>query len=225
MQKEVKEIVAQLLAAFNKSANKAQAIKMEAYMRNQFEFFGLQKEVRAELSKPFIQQLANSSEKNMEDIVKFLWSQPQRECHYVAMEYLMKVHRKWNRETLTLFEWMIDNKSWWDTVDAIASNMVGKLLQRYPDLIWPSIERWDAHPSFWFHRTTLIFQLKYAANTDKFLLFAQCEKYISSKEFFIQKAVGWSLRQYSKFNPTDVQKFVDQHTLSTVSLREAKKYL
>jgi 3-methyladenine DNA glycosylase AlkD len=71
----------------------------------------------------------------------------------------------------------------------------------------------------------MIFQLKYAAKTDQYLLFAQCEKYVHSKEFFIQKALGWSLRQYSKFNPEAVRKFVQDHQLSTVSLREAKKYL
>jgi 3-methyladenine DNA glycosylase AlkD len=67
--------------------------------------------------------------------------------------------------------------------------------------------------------------LKFGAKTDQHLLFMQCEKHLSSKEFFMQKAVGWALRQYSKFNADSVRKFVDAHQLSTVSLREAKKYL
>jgi 3-methyladenine DNA glycosylase AlkD len=194
-------------------------------MRNLFDFYGLQKDKRAVLASPFLNALVNSSEESIDEVVKFLWKQPQRECQYVAMEYIFKMHKKWTPATLSLFEFMIAEKSWWDTVDFIASSLVGKLLEKYPELILSSVERWDADKSFWFHRTTMIFQLKYAAKTDQYLLFAQCEKYVHSKEFFIQKALGWSLRQYSKFNPEAVRKFVQDHHLSTVSLREAKKYL
>mgnify|MGYP003336025475 CR=1 FL=1 len=225
MQKQTKATLEKLVDTFQKNADAYQAERMKAYMRNLFDFYGLQKDKRAELATPFLKELINSSEENINEVVKFLWKQPQRECQYVAMEYIFKMHKKWTPETLQLFEYMIEEKSWWDTVDFIASSLVGKLLQKYPELIFSSIERWDAHKSFWFHRTTMIFQLKYAAKTDEYLLFAQCEKYLPSKEFFIQKALGWSLRQYSKFNPEGVRKFVNNHQLSTVSLREAKKYL
>jgi 3-methyladenine DNA glycosylase AlkD len=151
-----------------------------------FDFYGLQKDKRAEIARPFLKELVKSSEDNIDEIVMFLWKQPQRECQYVAMEYIMKVHKKWTPATLSLFEFMIAEKSWWDTVDFIASSLVGKLLQKYPELILSSVERWDADKSFWFHRTTMIFQLKYAAKTDQYLLFAQCEKYVHSKEFFMQ---------------------------------------
>jgi len=225
MKKETKATLEGLLLAFQENANAYQAERMKAYMRNLFDFYGLQKDKRAALANPFLKALINSSEENINEVVKFLWKQPQRECQYVAMEYIFKMHKKWSPETLQLFEYMIAEKSWWDTVDFIASSLVGKLLQKYPELILSSVERWDADKSFWFHRTTMIFQLKYAANTDQYLLFVQCEKYVHSKEFFIQKALGWSLRQYSKFNPEAVRKFVQDHQLSTVSLREAKKYL
>lgn len=225
MKKETRATLENLVLAFQKNANPYQAQRMKAYMRNLFEFYGLQKDKRSELASPFLKELIESSEENRDEIVKFLWNQPQRECQYVAMEYISKVHKKWTPATLSLFEYMIEEKSWWDTVDFVASSLVGKLLQLYPQLIIPSIEKWDNENLFWFHRTTLIFQLKYGAKTDQHLLFVQCEKYLHSKDFFMQKAVGWALRQYSKSNADAVRKFVDAHQLSTVSLREAKKYL
>jgi 3-methyladenine DNA glycosylase AlkD len=225
MKKETRTVIENLLLTFQKNADAYQAERMKAYMRNLFDFYGLQKDKRAVLASPFLNALVNSSEESIDEVVKFLWKQPQRECQYVAMEYIFKMHKKWTPATLSLFEFMIAEKSWWDTVDFIASSLVGKLLEKYPELILSSVERWDADKSFWFHRTTMIFQLKYAAKTDQYLLFAQCEKYVHSKEFFIQKALGWSLRQYSKFNADAVRNFVDAHQLSTVSLREAKKYL
>jgi 3-methyladenine DNA glycosylase AlkD len=225
MKKETRAILENLLSAFQKNADAYQAERMKAYMRNLFDFYGLQKDKRAELANPFLKELVALPEENIDDIVKFLWMQPHRECQYVAMEYIMKVHKKWTPETLSLFEYMIAEKSWWDTVDFVASSLVGKLFKKFPQLIMPSVEKWDDENLFWFHRTTLIFQLKYGAKTDQHLLLVQCEKYLSSKEFFMQKDVGWALRQYSKFNAEAVRKFVDAHQLSTVSLREAKKYL
>ena len=225
MKKETRATLENLVLVFQKNADNYQAERMKAYMRNLFDFYGLQKDKRAELSSPFLKELINSSDENINEVVKFLWKQPHRECQYVAMEYIFKMHKKWTPDTLHLFEYMLAQKSWWDTVDFIASTLIGKLLQKYPNLILSSVERWDADKSFWFHRTTLIFQLKYGAKTDQHLLFVQCEKHLSSKEFFMQKAVGWALRQYSKFNADAVRKFVDAHQLSTVSLREAKKYL
>jgi len=225
MKKETRATLENLLLAFENNANPYQAERMKAYMRNLFDFYGLQKDRRVELASPFLKQLVASSDENIPDVVMFLWKQPHRECQYVAMEYIFKMHKEWNPETLELFEYMIAHKSWWDTVDFIASSLIGKLFQKYPQLIMPSIEKWDGENLFWFHRTTLIFQLKYASKTDQHLLFVQCEKYLSSKEFFMQKAVGWSLRQYSKFNADAVRKFVYAHQLSAISLREAKKYL
>jgi len=225
MKKETRATLENLLLAFENNANPYQAERMKAYMRNLFDFYGLQKDRRVELASPFLKQLVASSDENIPYVVMFLWKQPHRECQYVAMEYIFKMHKEWNPETLELFEYMIAHKSWWDTVDFIASSLIGKLFQKYPQLIMPSIEKWDGENLFWFHRTTLIFQLKYASKTDQHLLFVQCEKYLSSKEFFMQKAVGWSLRQYSKFNADAVRKFVYAHQLSAISLREAKKYL
>ena len=225
MKKETKATLENLLLAFENNANPYQAERMKAYMRNLFDFYGLQKDRRAELASPFLKALVASSDENINDVVMFLWKQPHRECQYIAMEYIFKMHKEWNPGTLELFEYMIAQKSWWDTVDFIASSLIGKLFQKYPQLIMPTIEKWDGENLFWFHRTTLIFQLKYAAKTDQHLLFVQCEKYLSSKEFFMQKAVGWALRQYSKFNADAVREFVYAHQLSAISLREAKKYL
>ena len=225
MTKEVKAILVALITEMESNANMYQATRMKAYMRDRYEFFGLQKNVRAEIYKPFLAQLWKVKDVDIESVVKLLWEHPCRECQYVAMEYIAKTSKQWTPETLSLFEYMITEKSWWDTVDMVASTFVGKLFQKYPELIKPAIKKWNAQNDFWLHRTSIIFQLKYADKTDEQLLYTQCEKYIESKEFFLQKAIGWALRQHSKFQPTSVRNFVANHKLSTVSLREAKKYI
>ena len=73
--------------------------------------------------------------------------------------------------------------------------------------------------------TCIIFQLKDGDNTDQKLLFELCAKYSKEKEFFIRKAIGWALRQYSKYNPKAVAGFIQKQKLSPLSVKEGSKYL
>lgn len=219
------KIIADLLLAYESNANRTKAFEMKAYMRNRYEFFGLPMPLRRKIALTFMKQLLAIKDDHFEEIIRTLWNHPNREVHYFAMEYAFKAKKMWTKDSIQIFEWMITTNSWWDTVDYIASNLIGNFFTKYPDLIKPTIQRWNNSDNFWLHRVTLIFQLKYGAKTDADLLFRQCKKYANSEEFFIRKAIGWALRQYSKFNPKDVSKFIQSNKLSTLSVKEGSKYI
>jgi 3-methyladenine DNA glycosylase AlkD len=219
------KIINELREEFVSQADVDRAEAMKKYMRDQFDFFGVPKPIAALMSKPFQKQLLLLKEDVMSHVVHDLWKRPQRDFQYFAMEYAYKSHKTWNENHLELFEWMVIHKSWWDTVDFIASNLFGKLFQKFPHLIEPSINRWNAGDNFWLHRTSIIFQLKYGIKTDQKLLFTQCKRFAPEKEFFIRKAIGWSLRQYSKFNPDAVRNFIENTRLSPLSMKEGLKYI
>ena len=106
----------------------------------------------------------------------------------------------------------------------IASNLVGNLFQKYPHLIPAYVSKWEKSDNMWLVRTAIIFQLKYKNDTDFKLLKRVIERHLSSKEFFIQKAIGWALRQYAKFEPELVQEYVKRTDLKPLSRREALKH-
>ena len=220
-----KEIIADLLLAYESNANHTKAFQMKAYMRDRYEFFGLPMPLRRKIALTFMKQLLALKENHFEEIVRTLWNHPCREVHYFAMEYAFKAKKLWTKDSIQIFEWMITKNSWWDTVDYIASNLIGNFFINYPDLIKPNIQHWNNSDDFWLHRVTLIFQLKYGAKTDQELLFKQCKKYADVEEFFIRKAIGWALRQYSKFNPDAVREFIQSNQLSPLSVKEASKYI
>jgi len=143
---------------------------------------------------------------------------------YAGMEVLFRQRKKSSAESIGLLEWMITRKSWWDTVDYIAPNLVGNLFIAFPELRDETIENWMKSGNFWLQRSCLLFQLKYKANTDSGLLFNLCTRLAGEKEFFIRKAIGWSLREYAKTNPEAVKSFVDRTELSGLSKREALKH-
>src|SRR5690606_30371199 len=119
----------------------------------------------------------------------------------------------------------IVNQSWWDTVDAIATHCVGQYLQNYPELKEEYNAKWILSDNMWLNRTAIIFQLKYKEQTNFELLKNNIRHFAGEKEFFIKKAIGWALREYSKTNPSAIIKFLDENDLQQLSIREASKYL
>jgi 3-methyladenine DNA glycosylase AlkD len=122
---------------------------------------------------------------------------------------------------LNLYEELITQKSWWDTVDALAAWQVGDYFKKYPDQIIPYTNKWMDSGNMWLQRTCLIFQLKYKEETDFELLKSLIIPLSDSKEFFIQKAIGWALREYSKLFPQRVMDFASNQPMAKLSYREA----
>ncbi|MFQ4138397.1 DNA alkylation repair protein [Nodosilinea sp. PGN35] len=214
-----------LRAHFEQQANPTQALPMRKYMRNQFEFLGIKGPIQKALVKQFIAEHGLPAADHLEGIVRELWCWPEREYQYVALALLEKQQKQLTPDTIPLLQHLITTKSWWDTVDSIASHNVGQLLKQYPSCREVAIAPWRRAENLWLRRATLLFQLSYKAETDRALLFSLVEQNSDSKEFFIQKAIGWALREYSKVEPGAVQVFVAETPLAALSRREALKWL
>jgi 3-methyladenine DNA glycosylase AlkD len=201
------------------------AIKMKAYMRDQFAFYGVMAQQRKEIERPFFAKENRPKIENLESIVRTFWNDQHREFQLIAMELVAKYKKELTVEHFEMLEYMITYKSWWDTVDYIAATLVGDLVKRYPKEGYRYFEKWRYSRDMWLVRTTLLFQLKYKDEVDEELLFSIIKENATDKEFFIQKAIGWSLRQYGKYKPENVRWFVENHWLSGLSKREAIKNL
>ncbi|MDG1333924.1 MAG: DNA alkylation repair protein [Crocinitomicaceae bacterium] len=208
-----------------KHANPEKAVNMANYLKNQFDCYGIKTPVRNEIQKEWFKKvkLANL---NHWDITYNLWSQDQREYQYIAIDLLKKTPAKLIQiEDDKLLEEIITTKSWWDSVDLIASNYVGKYFLKFPEQIEPVIGRWRKSDNMWLNRTCLIFQLKYKEKLDVELLTSLIDEMKLNQEFFIQKAIGWSLRQHSKYDPDSVREYLKTSGLKGLALREASKYI
>jgi len=126
---------------------------------------------------------------------------------------------------LQLAEFMITHKSWWDTVDLVATKIAGTALSASPELIPAYADRWISSENIWLNRSALLFQLKFKKATGTNLLFSYILKCASMHEFFIRKAIGWALREYSKTTPDLVRTFVESQKLSPLSRKETLKIL
>jgi 3-methyladenine DNA glycosylase AlkD len=219
--------LADLHQKFAKHRNSLNAVAMKKYMKGQFEYFGIKSPLRREIITSHIAEMGIPGDDEFESVLYECWSMPEREFQYFAMELAGRVAKKAELCRIDMYVYMAERKSWWDTVDYIASNLVGVHFKQFPDAIIPYTERWMDSENIWLQRVSILFQLKYKNSTDLTLLTRSIDRLSGSKEFFINKAIGWILREYSKTDPGWVTDYVSTHAkqLAPLSKREALKWI
>lgn len=201
------------------------ATGMKRYMRNRFDFLGVKMPVRRTATRPLFRPDRRPDIADLPEITEDLFGRKQREFQYAAVDLLDVYRGELPASFLGLAESLITTKSWWDTVDGLASHLVGDLAARHAAAGRRAINRWRKAGSFWLRRATLIHQLGYKARTDAGLLFEIIRENRPDPEFFIQKAIGWSLRECSKTDADAVVRFVEEEELEGLARREALKWL
>jgi len=219
------EMIHQLRQSLEIQANPEAALAMSKYMKNQFPFFGIKSTQLAEIIQSFLRAHGLPHPDILPKIVINCWSQPEREFQYIGTGFLRRGIRSSQPDLIQTMEELIISKSWWDTVDSIATNSVGPFFQKFPIVRDEYLPVWRNSTNLWLRRTAILFQLNYKKATNFELLTSIVKENLGSKEFFINKAIGWSLREYSKTNPIDVLEFCDKTPLHNLSRREALKWI
>lgn len=213
-----------IIKAFYDNRNEEKSIKMSAYMKNKFPFLGIKKPERATLQKNFIKQCKQTKKIDWNFIYE-LWNLPEREFQYLALDLLIALSKELKKTDIDEIEKLIINKSWWDTVDLLASKLTGSIVSKYSELKETHIINWSNQENIWLIRTAILFQLKYKEKTDTEFLSKIITTNCNTNEFFINKAIGWILREYSKTNKQWVKSFIENNSLSPLSVREGSKYI
>src|SRR5512139_1247477 len=217
--------VTSLKTLFEQHADPVQAAPMKKYMRDQFEYLGIKSPQFKVLMKDFLTANGVPPIQNLDVILRDLWALPQREFQYVAASLLGRSENELPAKFIKPIEYLLVTKSWWDTVDTISGGTVGVHFRRFPEVREKYLAKWRASDNFWLRRATILFQLNYKKETDFPLLCEIICENLDSKEFFINKAIGWSLRQYARVDPEAVRHFVESTPLHPLSKREAMKHL
>ena len=205
-------------------ADNVRALDMSKYMKNKFEFFGVGAPDRNEIWKPYFKE-AKKTKKIDWDFIEICFKHNKRECQYTAAYYLKYMQRFLVEDDIPKLKELVLTKSWWDTVD-ILDKVIGSIIYNNKNL-YPIILEWSKDDNIWLRRVAIDHQLLRKENTDEQLLEKILINNLNHKEFFVNKAIGWALRDYSKTNPQWVRNFIEVHkeNMASLSIREASKYL
>ena len=210
---------------FESLRNEQLAEPMKAYMKHHFPFLGIKSPVRKEALKNYFATHEAPEKPELFTEVWAIYKMNEREYQYVAIALLVKKLKTLTIEDLEFLEKLITEKSWWDSVDSIAPIIVGDIVKRDRVNGEKIILQWSDSDDMWLNRAAILHQLKYKKETHEGILAEIILKHMASKEFFIQKAIGWVLREYAKTNPDFVLQFVASNNLKPLSKREALKHI
>ena len=213
-----------LITDFEENRNELLAESMSKYMQDKFRFLGVRGTTRTEIYKKYFPDTRKT--KNIDwDFVESCWNKEEREFQYVVVYYLKAMQKFLKREDISKLKYLIVTKSWWDTVDLLAK-VVGSLVIRIEGYDQIMLE-WSKDSNIWLKRVAILYQLSLKEKVDEIILDKILVNNLGDNEFFINKAVGWALRDYSKYNPECAREFIKKNkdNMANLSIREASKYI
>lgn len=211
----------QIKNILEENGNPFYAEKQSKYLKNHFQFYGHKAVQWMTIFNNFTKDNGFIGNENISCFIKLCFESEYRELQYIAIEMTQRIYKQWDDQIINELEYMIANKSWWDSVDWIAK-LVGMYFKKFPEQKINYFKKWKISNYMWFNRIAIIFQLHYRQSTDFELIKEAILYHQYSKEFFIRKAGGWALRNYSRYEPKLVLEFVDQNPqLSGLTKREA----
>lgn len=218
------DLIPRLERSFAAARDADRARGMAAYMRDGFSFYGITAPLLREIARDATDGLPTPSQAQLRKVALECWARPEREWQYFACGYLRRHIWAATPSFLPTARRLITTKSWWDTVDSLAVHVVGPLVRTEPKLV-RTMDEWIDSENIWLARTAILHQLAYKPDTDADRLFRYCRLRAADKEFFLRKAIGWALREYSKTDAAAVRRFVRGNELSGLSRREALKWI
>ena len=213
-----------LITDFEENRNELLAESMSKYMQDKFRFLGVRGTTRTEIYKKYFPDARKTKIIDW-DFVESCWNKEEREFQYVVVYYLKAMQKFLKREDISKLKYLIVTKSWWDTVDLLAK-VIGSLVIRIEGYDQIMLE-WSKDSNIWLKRVAILYQLSLKEKVDKQILERILVDNLGDNEFFINKAIGWALRNYSKYNPEWVREFIKKNkdNMASLSIREASKYI
>ena len=213
-----------LITDFEENRNELLAESMSKYMQDKFRFLGVRGATRSEIYKKYFPDARKSKIIDW-DFVESCWNKEEREFQYVVIYYLKAMQKFLKREDISKLKYLIVTKSWWDTVDLLAK-VIGSLVIRIEGYDKIMLE-WSKDSNIWLRRVAILYQLSLKDKVDEIILDKILVNNLGDSEFFINKAIGWALRDYSKYNPEWVREFIKKNkdNMANLSIREASKYI
>ena len=213
-----------LITDFEENRNELLAESMSKYMQDKFRFLGVRGTTRTEIYKKYFPDARKTKIIDW-DFVESCWNKEEREFQYVVVYYLKAMQKFLKREDISRLKYLIVTKSWWDTVDLLAK-VIGSLVIRIEGYDQIMLE-WSKDSNIWLRRVAILYQLSLKDKVDEIILDKILVNNLGDNEFFINKAVGWALRDYSKYNPEWVREFIKKNkdNMANLSIREASKYI
>jgi 3-methyladenine DNA glycosylase AlkD len=195
----------------------------KAYQKSRWEHWGV---ALPKMDAAIKQTLGDLTQQQALSLCRRLWREPVWDLKIVAGRILARKSIERDAKVWSFVTERLADLDGWAVADNLA-NVAWRCLIKDPRRL-DAVEAWIESPHLWTRRAALVFTLPWAkGDRDPERMLGWAARLAEDREWFIQKAIGWWLRELSKRDPERVRRFLEEHErkLTGVAKREATKYL
>ena len=210
----------ELRSLLMRSADKEHAAFHKNYQKSSKEFYGLRAKQITEITNTIFPKKPKLPKEEAKLLVSQLWASDWFEEQASALILLERIQNDLAPSDLPYLKHIISQCEGWAMLDWIATRMLGTLAMNYPEVIYPKVRAWTISKHLWTRRAAILIHVLPAR---KKMLHAEYAlpafaELLHEKEFFIRKAIGWTLREISKHYPEVTFEFLREHQQITSGL-------
>lgn len=204
------------------------AVNEKRYLKSELEFLGVKVPLVRKEARAWLRENPELEREELLALADELWGRGVHELRSFAIDLaIFRLESLEQGDLRTVERWLREAKTW-AHVDALAVQLVGKLLERFPGVA-RTLDRWSHDDDFWIRRSAMLALLlglrQGGGDWDRFSAYA--DRMLEENEFFIRKAIGWILRETAKKRPEIVYEFLRGRIdrVSGLTLREGSRSL
>ncbi len=190
-----------------KLSNKQVAEDIKRYLKSPYEFYGIKVPELREMAKRLHEEY---SLKNFYKVFDKLWKSGFHEEMSLALYTLQLYENEFDLRTWKFIKTKLKSMKTWDQVDSFSSQILGKMLIKFPKLEREIIKLSKSN-NIWMKRVAIVSTLPLIKKGNIKLTMGLAEKYVYDNNHYIQKATGWMLREAGKVRPEIIKRFILKH--------------
>ena len=126
-------------------------------------------------------------------------------------------HRQLTRvEIATIRQW-VERCTCWEHSDDL-SKIYATVVEENPSWMVPALKSWNRSNNAWKRRQSMVSLIEYASKRSRFLTFEQLiafiEPLLGDEEYYVQKGLGWTLREIHNAYPDETADYFNRRALA-----------
>jgi 3-methyladenine DNA glycosylase AlkD len=222
------DAITQIVAELRAAGDSKRAAQEKRYLKSELAHYGTSLPAIRKVVTAFARRRPGFARTDVVMLVEGLWAESVHERRMAAVELLDAYRARLDPADIRLVERLISESRTWALVDPLAATVAGGLVERFPELA-TTLDGWATDENFWLRRSALLALLRpLRRGGGDFARFARyADAMLDEREFYIQKAIGWVLRETAKKQAHLVVEWLRPRAtrVSGVTVREAVKYL
>ncbi|MBD3223875.1 MAG: hypothetical protein GF313_04050 [Caldithrix sp.] len=202
-----------------------QAAIHKNYHKSDLQFMGWTTPQMRQLASHLLQE--RSTPQSFFDLCDALWQQPIFETRMlVTILFEKRIKQFFQAADFERFYPLLRDCDGWALTDNLAIKGLGAFLFRFPRY-HAHVDGWKTDSHLWVRRAGIlrfITPVRYKADWPS-RMEAILIHHFAETDFFIRKAIGWTLREWSKLDPDRVRHFAFQNkeAMSALTFKEATR--